>query len=579
MSSDFIQHLIEKKLLSQSQFSNLQKESEKEGKPIEELIIDKGIISERDLFRKKSDFFQIPLRRVFPDQIPNSVLEEISEEAARHYKIIPLKREGDLLEVGMVNPEDFSSQSALDFIAKQKGVETKVYLIVPSDFNEVLKKYRALKEEVRTAIEELEKEEEIEKKPKKKATTVEKVVEEAPVSKIVAVILRHAVEGRASDVHIEPFGDRLRVRFRVDGVLYSSLFLEKKLLPSVVSRLKVMSNLRIDETRVPQDGRFHLIISNREIDFRIATFPTSQGEKVAIRVLDPATAIKDISQLGLKGKNLELVEKAMALPFGSLIFCGPTGCGKSTTQYAILRQLNNEGVNIVSLEDPVEYWINGVNQSQIRPEIGYTFAAGLRQVVRQDPDIIMVGEVRDRETAELVTHAALTGHLVLFTLHTNNAVGAIPRLVDLGVERFLIPPTVKLIISQRLIRKLCPDCKQKVLANKEEERIIREELERLPDSERKRIKISDRLYIYKPKGCSACVNKGFKGRIGIFEVLAVTKELEDIILAAETSESRIEKEAERQGMITLKQDGILKVLEGETFLEEVLKTTEIREEI
>ncbi len=579
MSSDFIQHLIEKKLLSQSQFSNLQKESEKEGKPIEELIIDKGIISERDLFRKKSDFFQIPLRRVFSDQIPNSVLEEISEEAARHYKIIPLKREGDLLEVGMVNPEDFSSQSALDFIAKQKGVETKVYLIVPSDFNEVLKKYRALKEEVRTAIEELEKEEEIEKKPRKKATAVEKVVEEAPVSKIVAVILRHAVEGRTSDIHIEPFGDRLRVRFRVDGVLYSSLFLEKKLLPSVVSRLKVMSNLRIDETRVPQDGRFHLIISNREIDFRIATFPTSQGEKVAIRVLDPATAIKDISQLGLKGKNLELVEKAMTLPFGSLIFCGPTGCGKSTTQYAILRQLNNEGVNIVSLEDPVEYWINGVNQSQIRPEIGYTFAAGLRQVVRQDPDIIMVGEVRDRETAELVTHAALTGHLVLFTLHTNNAVGAIPRLVDLGVERFLIPPTVKLIISQRLIRKLCPDCKQKVLANKEEERIIREELERLPDSERKRIKISDRLYIYKPKGCSACVNKGFKGRIGIFEVLAVTKELEDIILAAETSESRIEKEAERQGMITLKQDGILKVLEGETFLEEVLKTTEIREEI
>ncbi len=579
MSSDFIQHLIEKKLLSQSQFSNLQKESEKEGKPIEELIIDKGIISERDLFRKKSDFFQIPLRRVFSDQIPNSVLEEISEEAARHYKIIPLKREGDLLEVGMVNPEDFSSQSALDFIAKQKGVETKVYLIVPSDFNEVLKKYRALKEEVRTAIEELEKEEEIEKKPRKKATAVEKVVEEAPVSKIVAVILRHAVEGRASDIHIEPFGDRLRVRFRVDGVLYSSLFLEKKLLPSVVSRLKVMSNLRIDETRVPQDGRFHLIISNREIDFRIATFPTSQGEKVAIRVLDPATAIKDISQLGLKGKNLELVEKAMTLPFGSLIFCGPTGCGKSTTQYAILRQLNNEGVNTVSLEDPVEYWINGVNQSQIRPEIGYTFAAGLRQVVRQDPDIIMVGEVRDRETAELVTHAALTGHLVLFTLHTNNAVGAIPRLVDLGVERFLIPPTVKLIISQRLIRKLCPDCKQKVLANKEEERIIREELERLPDSERKRIKISDRLYIYKPKGCSACVNKGFKGRIGIFEVLAVTKELEDIILAAETSESRIEKEAERQGMITLKQDGILKVLEGETFLEEVLKTTEIREEI
>ncbi|MCD6094424.1 type II/IV secretion system protein [bacterium] len=575
MNTDFIQYLLSKNLLSQEQFNSLREESERTGRSIEDLIIARRIIPERELFREKSDFLKIPLRRIYKEEIPTSVLEEISEEAARHYKIIPLKRERKVLEVGMVNPEDFSSQSALNFIAKEKGVETKVFLVLPSDFREVVKKYRALKEEVRTALEELEKEEEKEKKPEEK---VERVIEEAPVSKIVAVILRHAVEGRASDIHIEPFGERLRVRFRVDGVLYSTLFLERKILPSIVSRIKIMSNLRIDETRIPQDGRFHATILGRKIDFRVATMPTAQGEKVAIRVLDPETAVKRLPQLGLSGRNLEIVEGAIKLPFGSLIFCGPTGCGKTTTQYAILRELNTEKVNIISLEDPVEYWINGVNQSQVKPEIGYTFASGLRQVVRQDPDIIMVGEVRDRETAELVTHAALTGHLVLFTLHTNNAVGAIPRLIDLGVEKFLIPATVKVIISQRLVRQLCPDCKQRVRPNKEEERVIREEIEKLPEEVRKKVKIPDPLYIYKPKGCPSCAYKGTKGRIGIFEVLRVTEEMEEIILK-EPSETKIEQEARRQGMITLKQDGILKVLEGITFLEEVLKVVEIREEI
>ncbi|HOK35460.1 MAG TPA: GspE/PulE family protein [Candidatus Pacearchaeota archaeon] len=579
MPSDFIQYLIDNKFLSKEKFSELQEESEKEGRSIEDLIIEKGIIPEQDFFREKSNFYKIPLRRVIPEDIPTSTLEEISEEAARHYKLIPLKREDHLLEVGMINPEDFSSQSALNFIAKQKGIEVKVYLILPSEFNEVLKKYRTLKEEVKTAIEELEKKEEGEGEKRRRPTSVvERVIEEAPISKIVAVILRHAIEGRASDVHIEPFKDRLRVRFRVDGVLYSSLFLDKKLLPSVVSRIKIMSDLRIDETRIPQDGRFHAVIANRKIDFRVATFPTSQGEKVAIRVLDPETGIKTLSELGLYGKNFEILEKASKLPYGSLIFCGPTGCGKTTTQYAILRQLNTESVNILSLEDPVEYWIDGVNQSQVRPEIGYTFATGLRQIVRQDPDIIMVGEVRDRETADLVTHAALTGHLVLFTLHTNNAVGAIPRLIDLGVEKFLIPTTVKVIVSQRLVRRLCPDCKEKVRANKEEEKIIREEIEKLSEEERKKIKIPSSLYIYKPKGCPHCNNKGTKGRIGIFEILTVTRALEKVILE-EASEAEIEKEAQRQGMITLRQDGIIKVLQGETFLEEVLKETEIREEI
>jgi len=295
-------------------------------------------------------------------------------------------------------------------------------------------------------------------------------------------------------------------------------------------------------------------------------------------VLDPKNAVRELPQLGFRGRNLELIKKAMKLPFGSIVFCGPTGSGKSTSQYAILRKLNTEGVNIVSLEDPVEYWIDGVNQSHVRPEIGYTFASGLRQVVRQDPDIIMVGEVRDRETAELVTHAALTGHLVLFTLHTNDAIGAIPRLIDLGVQKFLIPPSLKVIVSQRLIRKLCPYCKQKVKANKEEERIIKTEIEKLSPEEKKKIKITDPLYIYKPKGCPRCANKGTKGREGIFEALIMTRQLEEIIITA-PSEGDIEEEARRQGMITLKQDGILKVLQGELALEEVLKSVEIKKEL
>ncbi|PIU42885.1 MAG: hypothetical protein COS98_00525 [Parcubacteria group bacterium CG07_land_8_20_14_0_80_35_11] len=578
MSPEFIQYLIKKNLISEEQISNLKDQSERKERILEDLILEQRIIPEENLFREKSEFLKIPLRHIHEEEISPQILEEIPEEAAKRYRMIPLGKEENILEVGMVNPEDLSSQAALNFIERQKHIKTKVFVISISDFLTAFKKYRTLKKEVKKEVEralgELEKgvvgitpQKEIEKR----------LEEEAPISKIVTVVLRHAIEGDASDIHVEPYGNQLRIRYRVDGILYSSLFLEKSILPSFVSRIKVMSNLRIDETRMPQDGRFSAQISGRRIDFRVATFPTVQGEKVVLRVLDPKNAIRDLPQLGFRGRNLRIIEKAMKLPFGSIVFCGPTGSGKSTSQYAILKGLNSEEINIVSLEDPVEYWIDGVNQSHVRPEIGYTFASGLRQVVRQDPDVIMVGEVRDKETADLATHAALTGHLVLFTLHTNNAIGAIPRLIDLGIEKFLIPPSLKVVISQRLIRKLCPYCKEKVKTNKEEEKIIKTEIEKLLPEDRKEVKITDPLYIWKPKGCPRCANKGTRGRLGIFEALTMTRELEEIVVTA-PSEGKIEAEARRQGIVTLKQDGILKVLQGELALEEVLKSVELKEE-
>jgi len=333
-----------------------------------------------------------------------------------------------------------------------------------------------------------------------------------------------------------------------------------------------MANLKIDETRMPQDGRFFSLIDDKEIDFRISTFPTALGEKVAIRILDPTVGLKIIHELGLEGKNLAILEEEMRKPYGMILLTGPTGSGKTTTLYAILQVLNQDKVNIISLEDPVEYTIEGVNQSQVLPEIGYTFARGLRQMVRQDPDIIMVGEIRDNETAELAVHSALTGHLVLSTLHTNNAVGVIPRLIDLGVERFLIPSSLNLMIAQRLARRLCPDCKERVLANPAEQKIIEDNLSTLPKDIKDSLPYKPPYYIYKSKGCPACNNKGYLGRFGIFEMLRMTLELEQIILT-QPSQERLMAEAKRQGMITLRQDGIIKVLEGTISLEEVLAIT------
>jgi len=333
-----------------------------------------------------------------------------------------------------------------------------------------------------------------------------------------------------------------------------------------------MANLKIDETRVPQDGRFKSLVFGRDIDFRVATFPTPAGEKVAIRVLDSSVGLKSLNDLGLREENAKTVNEEIQKPFGMVLVTGPTGSGKTTTLYAVLQILNKTQVNIVSLEDPVEYYIDGVNQSQVKPEIGYDFAAGLRQILRQDPDVIMVGEIRDAETASLAVHAALTGHIVLSTLHTNNAAGAIPRLIDMKVDSFLIPASLNLIISQRLVSKLCDKCKKSEAAAPQVTEIIKKELAKLPEATKSNLKFKEPFMVYKPVGCSACNGKGVQGRLGLFEALKMTIELEKIINAGPT-EDKVSEEAKRQGMITLRQDGILKALEGSVGIDEVLRET------
>jgi type IV pilus assembly protein PilB len=570
-----IKQLIERGIIDKEKAVALEAEAQRSGKKTEEVLMEKGIVSEEVLFSIKSENLKIPLKSIAPDQAILKVLELVPEETAKYYQMIPLEKTEDFLEIGMVYPEDLKAQEALKFLARQEKFNPKIFLITPNDFKILLKQYRTLKKEVGMALDELEvelKEEKVKAGPKT-AEDFQRMAEEAPITKIVAVILRHAVEGLASDIHIEPTRDKLRVRFRLMGTLHSSIFLPLKVHPAVVARIKIISNLKIDETRVPQDGRFSTKIGLKSIDFRVSTFPTSLGEKVAIRVLDPETGLKTFENLGLEGNNLKILKSAVLRPYGLVLATGPTGSGKTTTLYAVLQLLNKDSVNIVTLEDPIEYFVEGVNQSQIRPEIGYDFPVGLRQILRQDPNIIMIGEVRDEETASLVIHSALTGHIVLSTLHTSNVLGVIPRLIDMGIKPYLIPAALQCALAQRLVRKLCSECKKEIKPKQEIKEMMLKEIEEMPLSVKKELGSLKSITIYEPGGCQKCFNSGFEGRISLFEVLSMTDSLADIILKS-PSEAAIRKEAKDQGMVTMKQDGILKVLKGITTIEEVLRVAE-----
>jgi len=570
-----VQHLIKKGVIDKKTAASLEYDIKISGKKEEEIILEKGIVSEDTLFTLKGESLRIPLKKVVPEDVPLEILELIPHESAKFYKMIALSKKEKSLEVGMVYPEDLKAQEALKFLSRLGKFSYKVVLISLATFNGLLRQYQTLKKEVKIALEELETElktEESKKVPTKK-TEFERKIGEAPIIRVVAVILKQAIESKASDIHIEPTKKELRVRFRIDGILQPTLLLPLQVHPAVIARIKVLSNLKIDETRIPQDGRFSTKVLAKNIDFRVSTFPTTLGEKAVLRVLDPTEGVKDFEALGLEERNFKVVKAAIQKPYGLILATGPTGSGKTTTLYAILNILNQEGVNIITLEDPVEYFIPGISQSQTKPEIGYTFAMGLRHIVRQDPDIIMVGEIRDEETAALATHAALTGHIVLSTLHTTNALGVIPRLIDFGVAPFLIPSSLSIAIAQRLIRVLCPECKQKVKADVKAQEMILKQVEALPLSIRKEVKMAKPFTIYKPKGCKKCKNTGYKGRIALFEILEMTPQLSDIILKTPV-ESKIQVEAQRQGMITMKQDGILKVLKGVTSVEEVLRAAE-----
>jgi type IV pilus assembly protein PilB len=561
-------------LLDATAITRLRRDSLLSDESIESILWKQRLVDDAKIAEIKSAALRVPYKKVDPATIDAKLLAMIPEDTARTYAAIPLSFENDLLVVGMVNPDETQSQDAVKFIARQNHWNLGVYLISYGDWQDVLKKYSPYRNEIAKAVQAIS-------VPgsggTQKAVSLEAAGnnEDAPIIRIVADTFREAVQSKASDIHIEPQEKSLRIRLRLDGDLHQVASLPPELAQPVTSRVKVISNLKIDETRIPQDGRFRARLFDRDIDFRVATFPTPLGEKIAIRVLDPSTGLKGYDKLPFSDHNRKLITEALDKPFGMVLATGPTGSGKTTTLYAILQKMNQEDVNIVSLEDPVEYFVAGINQSQVRPEIGYDFASGLRQILRQDPDVIMVGEIRDGETAGLAVQAALTGHIVLSTLHTNNAAGVIPRLVDMKVEPFLLPVSLNLIIAQRLLGTLCPDCKVPEQASAAIQEIIKRAILGLPDDVRPDIqsKFNEPYKIYHAKGCNTCKGHGILGRSQIHEAFSMTPEIEEIVASGPTIQ-KVTQQARRQGMITMRQDGVIKALNGIFSMEDILRETE-----
>lgn len=569
LEEKILEYFLANKKISQQEVDKFKIESNLS--KIEADLITAKKVTEEDLAKAKAEIFGLAYIFLGDHKILPSVLEILPRDLAENYQIVVFDQTKDTLKIALVDPRNFKAQEAAGFIARGKGLKTEYYITSPGSFYKAIQQYGSLKSEVGEALE----------VAKGKFTgeeiTDEKminVIKSAPISKMVSVILKHAVESRASDVHIEPSAGESRVRYRIDGNLHTSLVLPKYIHAAIISRIKVMSNLKIDETRVPQDGRIRLSIGNNNIDFRVSTLPLYSQEKVVMRILDTSSGISSWQELGFEGKNLNLMQDNIKKPHGMFLVTGPTGSGKSTTLYAALQVLNQEDVNIITLEDPVEYYLKGVNQAQVRPEVKFTFSSGLRSILRQDPDIIMVGEIRDSETADLAIHASLTGHIVLSTLHTNDAFGAIPRLIDMKIEPFLLASTLNAIIAQRLVRTICSECKQKVLIPESLKAQIREVFNSIPkESLPKELKeIKEPTHIYQGKKCSYCDNTGYKGRVAIVEVLDVSDEIKKIIYSG-VDLNKIKEIFVKQGMLTLEQDGLIKALLGRTSVEEVFMAT------
>jgi len=521
----------------------------------------------------------VPVRTLGDTKVPYEVLKYIPEESAAHYALVPLGVAEGVLEVGLVDPDNMDAIDALNFIARTSGMPFKIFRIAREDFDKVLTMYRGLGGEVERAVSDLETEHKQEKAKVaeresssldledpsigKGAPGMPKLQEDAPTIKIVSTILRYAVDGQASDVHIEPQRSGVRVRYRVDGELHTSVILPLSTHRALVARIKVLASMRLDEMRKPQDGRFSASIDTRQIDFRVSTFPSYNGEKVVIRILDREQGFIPLDQIGLTPRNLELMRRAVNAPHGLVLISGPTGSGKSTTLYSMLTEVDREHKNVLSLEDPIEYYVEGVIQSQVRPEIGYSFANGLRTTLRQDPDVIMVGEIRDGETAKLAIQAALTGHLVLSTIHTNDAVGTIPRLIDMGVDPYLIPPVLILSIAQRLVRTFCPGAESEVPLGASQRKGIEQQLESLP--EKYRFKIPDT--VYEPKRLPTCPT-GLRGRMAVFEVLEMSSTIEKIVLDNPV-DSKLWAAARKEGMLTMQEDAMIKAFDKQVPFSEV----------
>jgi len=576
-SEELINLLVQNKLITDEQLTGIKKLPEYSISP-EEALIKSGLVDVENLTKFKAKVYNLNYHSLIGSKIPDQVLNLIPGEVAENYKIACFEVVRNKMKVGIVDPENFKAIEAIDFLAKEENLQPEYFLISALSFDNALKHYKTLGKEVSKALKTKEEEDILDRANKKDGQEeVEEITKSAPVSKIVSVIIRHAVEGRASDIHIEPMQTESRVRYRIDGILHNSLVLPKSVHGAIVGRIKVLANLKLDETRMPQDGRIRVTINDKAIDLRISILPLLNDEKVVMRILDVTRGAPTLEELGFMGAGLKVIKKSLEKTDGMFLVTGPTGSGKSTTLFSILTSLNKEDINISTLEDPVEYFVKGVNQSQVRPEIGFTFASGLRSLLRQDPDVVMVGEIRDNETAELGIHASLTGHFVLSTLHTNDALGAIPRLLDMAVEPFLLGSTLNIVLAQRLGRKICGYCKTECKLPDDIIADIKKELaltpiaaikEMMPDFDIKKLKF------YRGQGCARCGATGYSGRVALAEVLDVNDKIKEIIMSNKANLT-LDDLVKNQNFITMKQDGIIKVLMGLTTMEEVLRTIHI----
>lgn len=573
MDEKLLEILAKKGLLDEKTLA-LVRDLVSRGKTAEQVLVGGKYVPEADVAKARAELLSLPFVDISNVQVASEVIELIPAATAQSHKIVPIGFDGITIQVAMQNPQDMHAMEAMQFLANERKWKVQTVVVPASQMARLLRQAGTAAGEVESALAEAKGKFAEPKDLRDETAALEEVIKGAPVSRMISVIMRQAVEGGASDIHIEPMGDEARVRYRIDGVLRTSLSLPLYIQPALVLRIKVLANLKLDETRIPQDGRITETINGKKIDFRVSTLPVVDNEKVVMRILDTSVGAPTFETLGYRKEYIDIIKEEIKRPFGLFLITGPTGSGKSTTLFSGLNLLNADGQNISTLEDPVEYYIQGVNQSQVRPEINYTFATGLRSLLRQDPNVIMVGEIRDRETAELVIHASLTGHLIFSTLHTNDVFSIVPRLVDMGVEPFLLSATMNLGIAQRLARKICQHCKERQEVAAETAEKMRSQILAIP----KKYLSSGfdpkaELVFYRGKGCARCGNSGYSGRTAVAELFRFTPQAKRLVEKGFTADEG-RKEAERQGMLTLRQDIILKALEGITTLEEVLRVSQ-----
>lgn len=558
-----LEALVQLRVIDQTVADGIRIELVKTGQSVDDYLLKKKIVSDTQFAEAEAKVLGVPFITLSGKGVSPEAINFVPEPVARRYSIFPFDYDSanNTIYVAMEDPFDLQ---IIEFLEQKTNKRIKPHLAIQSDIIAAIdERYvQSLGAEVTAAL----KETVVSEIRTVEAGRLGEIIKEAPIAKIVSTLLEFATKNRVSDIHIEPQEGKTRVRYRIDGILHEKLALPRSVHAAVVSRIKILSDMKIDEKRVPQDGRFNFRMGSEEVDLRVSSLPTVHGEKIVMRLLKKTGGIPTLNELGLRGVALKRLEDNIARPHGIILVTGPTGSGKTTTLYSILSRINTTKVNIVTLEDPVEYQIAGINQVQVNPGAGLTFASGLRSFLRQDPNVILVGEIRDSETTSLAIQAALTGHLVFSTLHTNNASGALPRLLDMGAEPFLVATALNCVAGQRIIRKICSFCKEDYASPNE----IIEDMKKVLG---KLYPVSGAPKLFHGKGCQECNNTGYQGRVGIFEVLPLSEKLSQMILE-HASSADVEKQAIGEGMMTMKQDGYLKVIEGYTTIEEVLRVAQ-----